>query len=300
MMTVSRSAAALVLCSLVLGIACGGGSPSPGTPSSPAPPTTTLAPAPAPTPIPGTTCHLGYGVANENCSRDTASFLPDVEAAIDKLVAEEPDIFDLNADKGGGAYRVLSQGRYLLGMVRNMEAKGYCAEWNGEEFLVKNSQAYDDAYDILTGDSYVRRGANSYRGSCYPASFPIDTGPLPPTPDCPAGPSKAVACSRDRSTYLDVMETAIDRLARERPNVFDVTRTAPGTGNWYKVVDVAGYLQGMKDVLKAMGYCSFYDGEEMQMKKDNTFSENYDILTGNEFARRGEGSYRGSCYPAGF
>jgi hypothetical protein len=299
MKTGSRTSAALVLWSLVFGIACGGGK-SPGTPSSPAPPPTTLAPAPAPTPIPASTCHLGYGVANENCSRDTASFQPDIEAAIDALVAEEPDIFDTNQDKGGGAYRVLSQGRYLQGMVRKMEAKGYCAEWNGEEFLVKNSNDHDDAYDILTGDSYVRRGSNSYRGSCYPASFPIDTGPLPPTPDCPAGPSKAIACSRDTPTLLHVMEAAIERLAKERPHVFDVNRTAPGTGNGYKVVDVAGYLQGMRDVLKAMGYCSFYDGEEMQMKEDNKFSENYDILTGSEFVRRGEGSYRGSCYPAGF
>lgn len=286
---------------LALGMACGGGSPSSNTTSSPPPtPSTTLAPAPAPTPAPGASCPIGLGVPNPSCSKDSPSFLVDVEAAMDRLIKEEPEIFDLNEDRGGGSYRVLSLGRYLVGLIRNLEAKGYCAEWNAEELLVKNTNAFDDAYDVITGDLFIRRGSSAYRGSCYPASFPLSKPPLVPNADCPLGSSREVACGKETPTFLAVIESAIDQLIKERPQLFNSNDVQPGTGNWVKVVDVGGYLQGMREVLKSKGFCSYWDGEEFQTKKDNRLSENYDILTGTEYVRRGEGSYRGTCYPAAF
>ena len=36
------------------------------------------------------------------------------------------------------------------------------------------------------------------------------------------------------------------------------------------------------------------------MKRTNDFSEHYDINYKDEYVRRGNGSYRGACYPAAF
>jgi hypothetical protein len=42
------------------------------------------------------------------------------------------------------------------------------------------------------------------------------------------------------------------------------------------------------------------DGEEMTVKENNNYSEQYDILLASGHMRRGTGSYRGVCRPALF
>ena len=49
-----------------------------------------------------------------------------------------------------------------------------------------------------------------------------------------------------------------------------------------------------------MGYCAFYDGEELAIKNTNDFSEQYDISTSQGYVRQGDGSYRATCWPAWF
>jgi hypothetical protein len=48
---------------------------------------------------------------------------------------------------------------------------GYCATNDGEELAVKNSNSFNDQYDIINSEGFVRRGAGSYRSTCYPAWF---------------------------------------------------------------------------------------------------------------------------------
>ena len=48
------------------------------------------------------------------------------------------------------------------------------------------------------------------------------------------------------------------------------------------------------------GYCSRFDGEEIVVKKENRFSEHFDVFLGEGFVRRGEGIYRSTCWPAAF
>ena len=43
-----------------------------------------------------------------------------------------------------------------------------------------------------------------------------------------------------------------------------------------------------------------YTVNNLAIKKDNTFNEQYDIVQGDGFVRRGAGSYRSTCYPAAF
>ncbi len=40
--------------------------------------------------------------------------------------------------------------------------------------------------------------------------------------------------------------------------------------------------------------------EEIVVKKENRFSEHFDVFLGEGFVRRGGGIYRSTCWPAAF
>ena len=292
----------LALSAPILMGGCGDSSPTSGpapvTPSA----SPTATPAPAPTPLPGLACNLGPGVANASCSRDTPTHLNELDNAINLLIQQRPDIFNLNVQKGGGSFLIRSQGQFYLGIMRNLEAKGLCSFFNGDEFQIKNSNDLDDAFDIVTGDSYIRRGAASYRGTCYPASFPLAPPPPRfPAGDCALGTSRELACQREVSIYLGDVEAALDQLVREQPQLFNTNVVARGTTNWYQILDGDRYIEEFRKIMKARGFCSVNDGgEEIVIKKSNTLSESYDIFASDGFIRRGESAYRGTCYPAYF
>jgi hypothetical protein len=48
---------------------------------------------------------------------------------------------------------------------------GVCAIFDGEEIGVKNTNAFNDQYDIHLASGHVRRGEGSYRATCTPAQF---------------------------------------------------------------------------------------------------------------------------------
>jgi hypothetical protein len=147
-------------------------------PSTPTPASTgTPTPIPTATSTPATiaaTCPLGKGTVNTACNRTGASFLAEVDAAIDKLVADQPEIFDTRDLAGPREYKVKDIDAYYAGVVRNLNAQGFCAGFDLAELQVKNSNDFNDQYDIMISQGYVRRGAGSYRSTCSPAAFPLD------------------------------------------------------------------------------------------------------------------------------
>ena len=76
-------------------------------------------------------------------------------------------------------------------------------------------------------------------------------------------------------------------------------RFAPGT-NFPAVVNFERYHELLVDNLRAKGYCAIFDSEEIQVKRENRFSEHYDVHLGDGYVRRGEGAYRSTCWPAAF
>lgn len=158
--------------------ACGGSSPT-----GPAPgPTTTPAPGPTPTPSsspsPPTVqgCPAGKGDARASCFRNQQNHLAAVEAAIDRLVQQHPEYFNLNDQVAPGAYRVLNEDAYWNGVVQNLREAGYCAEPDITRTVlqVKRSNDFSDEYDIISSSNFARRGDGSYVRTCTPASFPVD------------------------------------------------------------------------------------------------------------------------------
>ena len=220
--------------------------------------------------------------------------------AVDQLEAEEPDIFDKNDIRGAGGYRILSLGRFYVGVVKNLEEMGLCASFDGEEVQVKDSNNLNDQYDLELSTGHVRRGEGAYRATCRPAAFP-KSQPLPGmVPGCSLPGSRELACGREPSAhFLPQMEAALDQVLAEHPELFDFGNTNPGT-DWPLVVNLDGYFQALVAALGQRGLCAFWDGEEMQVKESNTFNDQFDILLSAGHIRRGEGSYRSSCYPAAF
>ena len=284
---------------------CGGGSSTPSNPSTPPPttPPTTQPPSTTNPPLSATCNRLGLGTSTgkEICRPEGSTFFDVLDRAIDDLIAQQPQIFDLNSSAGPGGYRVVSEGAYFVGVIQNLDKAGYCGGLYGEELAVTNVKDYSDNFDIIDSNSFARRGINSYRSTCTPASYTIPMAPVGNSPGCTLAASVSVACTRETSVFGQVVAAALDQVTQEHPEMFDFKDVQPGGDpNWYRVLNPDGYSQGMVRILLAKGVCARWDGEELNVKTNNVSSENYDILTSKGYMRRGEGSYRVTCYPAYF
>lgn len=275
---------------------CGGGSPSgPTTPGTPTPvPTATPTPGPTPEPPLSATCaRLSVGVPDSEaqCRDEAPDFRDQVQAAIDTVQNEHPEWFD--------GIQVLNAGAYIVELIKVLDRHDLCGAYDGEELGVKSNDTYNEQYDVLTARSQIRKA--TYLGTCYPSVIPRKEPPLPKPPaDCPLPSSREIACGKEPVPhfYNDV-EAAIQKLLDEHPELFDPGDYAPGQG-WPAYRDSDKYHNGVIDNLVEMGYCGFFDGEEIQVKKTNEFTEHYDINYQDHWVRRGPGIYRGSCYPAAF
>ena len=171
-----RSSVVFALALLAAG--CGKGTPAEPTPS----PTPTPAPAPTPTPVPAPTpvnarvaCGVGAGSGDgleHSCPRSGANFLGQVNDAIDRVVRKNPQIFDLNNQRGDGGYYVKQVNQYYNQVVQELGNAGLCAVVDGgNEIAVKINNKWNDQYHIMISSGHVRRGEASYRATCTPAWF---------------------------------------------------------------------------------------------------------------------------------
>lgn len=159
-------------------LSCSGGSSTPSAPA-PAPSATAAAPSPSPTSTPSspaaTACKYGKGSADTRCARHTPVLLGDVDTAIDAVVRQHPDWFNLNDVNGAGGYKVLKDPvEYQKAVVASLQAAGLCAETDTTEVSVRNGTEFSEDYDILLSTGHIRRGQGSYRQTCSPPSFPLD------------------------------------------------------------------------------------------------------------------------------
>lgn len=294
-----RSAAALPAVVLISFLAaCGDDTPNNPPEPTPPPSTAPTAPPPPSPTLPGqASCErIGLGTLNSNCPRSGQNHQAAIERAIDEVLVQKPHIFEPHPL----GLQVSSPGQLYVGVIENLDRMGYCATFDGEEIQVKDSNALNDQFHILTSNFILRRGESMYRATCFPASFPTPAPPLNPTPGCRLPPSRSLTCTRELpSRYILDVDRAIVAVSQEHPEVFDFTRTQPGT-DWFKVVDNDRYFQLMVEKMDSYGYCTIYDGEELAVKGENSFNEQFDIWAGDGFARRGSGSYRSTCYPATF
>jgi hypothetical protein len=186
-------------------------------------------------------------------------------------------------------------------MIQNLDKKGICAGVYGEEMAVTNVKDYSENFDLVDSDLFVRRGSSTYRSTCVPAAFTTPMAPATNTPGCTLPASVSIACGREEGEFSQIIEDAIDQLVKEEPGLFDPNDIQKGApSNWYRVRDEAAYTKGLVRILNTKGVCAAWDGEEINIKKNNVSSENFDILTAQGYIRRGEGAYQVDCFPAYF
>lgn len=148
--------------------------PTPPPAAAPTPtPAPNTAPTPAPPPPSSRSCGLGAGNGSGNdCPFERARFQEDVERAIDNTIRNNPSLFDRSKDRcAQGCPFVRNTDGYWDAVTSEMRLLGYCAVNDGKELAVKNTNAFNDQYDIINAEGFIRRGAGSYRATCYPAWF---------------------------------------------------------------------------------------------------------------------------------
>jgi hypothetical protein len=116
---------------------------------------------------------------------------PLVDGAINQVIEEHPQYFDLTVEAGPhtGQFRVLRKEQYIDAVLENLRALGLCAEradYDWEIIQVKETNDLSEDFDIYLSDGYIRRGG-AYRQSCTPASFPVPRPDWAPPPGSGCG-----------------------------------------------------------------------------------------------------------------
>ncbi len=179
-------AVAAAVAAVVLALSCGGG----GSPASSTPATTLPSATPPPTGggSVGQSCRLGNGDVNADCGKTSSKLVDQVLSAMDQLVQQKPQIFDLKDEAfapGSGNFKVLDREAYLNGLVANLLAAGLCAQrdpgdYNYEQVQAKNENGFSEDFDVLLSSGHMWHSRSAYRDTCTPASFPLVGADIPP------------------------------------------------------------------------------------------------------------------------
>ena len=174
----------------MLALACGGGGDrdvNGEAPAAPAPlpsiPTPPLDVPPTPPPLsgdqplwtpPGTfACALGPGNPDFGCDAEPPRFADAVNAAVDKVIAEQIDLFpdrDITS-------KVRNEEAVHLAVIRILQAQGFCAGWDLIDLQVRDSNEFSEHYDLFDSRGFLHTDpADRVRSTCRPADFPITAG----------------------------------------------------------------------------------------------------------------------------
>jgi hypothetical protein len=154
-----------LLAVLALAAACGKSSSTPVAVATPTP-----APVPSPSATPRAfACPLpSRPDTGITCPRITPVLNGFVNTAIENVIAQQPQLFDFNDSLAPGSWKVRDRQRYVDAVVTAIHAQGVCAKDDNEEIAVKNTNDFNEQYNIWTSGGYVRR---SYITTCIPAQF---------------------------------------------------------------------------------------------------------------------------------
>jgi hypothetical protein len=114
----------------------------------------------------------------------------------------------------------------------------------------------------------------------------------------PPSPTVSLDCPRISESYQGYVTEALARLAAQRPDLFDFDDRRGALG--YFVKDHRAYYDGVLFHLRAQGVCAVFDGEEVAVKMNNEFSDQYKILTSSGHVQTGPSVYRATCRPPAF
>jgi len=165
----------LVFSSFVMA-GCGGSSPAQAS----APPVTAATPTPAPTPTPLAlsvvpACSLPVSnPTSPECEKPAAQLGGAVNAAIDRVLAERPELFDFHDVNGGP--KILDYKAYMTAVVAAIGEAGSCGKVDAEgEIGIKNQNGFNEQWIIASRAGWNPPSGNwvirKYVGACWPSTF---------------------------------------------------------------------------------------------------------------------------------
>ena len=153
------------------------------------------------------------------------------------------------------------------------------------------------AAETTAGDETTGSASGETTGGGGPVvpACPGNGAPL----DCSPGPGSgnAETCVDDTSCFLQLVQSSVNGVIADTPQWFDQSDGQP------YVLEVEMYMNEVVARVAAAGQCAIRDpnaGDEIVVKHDNAFAENFDILTAQGYARYGSGIYTSKCIPAWF
>ena len=140
-------------------------------------------------------------------------------------------------------------------------------------------------------------------GSPVPSPTPTPVPTPTPTPvalgcGLPPGGGSGGGCPYQVGVFTEDINRAIAEAQNEHPELFDFN-DGYGQLSW-RVLNRKKYYDVVKYNLERMGYCAAHDEEEIGVKNDNRFNEQYQIMTSYGYSRWGAGAYRATCWPPWF
>ncbi len=274
------------LAAAALFVACGGSDKSSQTPTAAStPPPTAANPTPTPTPPLPTPPPVTGGGTTGSCARLPLATGTDKNCRSESGLVYRDALESAIASTPGEAVegnQVVWIGGYFDHIVKTLDGQGICAVQEGDNLFVRGvGDDFNEYYDVLTsrGDISAR-----YTNTCRP---PVTT-PTPRTaevrdPQCKLAPSFETICGDESSSLFgEIMYEAIEAVvaedrARPTPIIFDFSQRLGGSDNGWKIIDAERYHLAVVDKLHAKGFCAWWDGEDIQVKNSNRFSEHYDI-----------------------
>jgi hypothetical protein len=174
---------------------------------------------------------------------------------------------------------------------------------------VVHGRALCGALAVVTAVGALSCGGPSPSDSTPPVTTtPVTTAPAPSgaAAACALGlGSVETSCAAGTPRHAELIETAINLLVREKPQLFEQGNVAIPNTDTYKVLDRETYLDGMVTNLRRQGACAERDTddsafERILVKTSNESSEAWDVLTPSSHVRRTWSGYLQSCSPASF
>jgi hypothetical protein len=101
------------------------------------------------------------------------------------------------------------------------------------------------------------------------------------------------------------IETAIDLLVREKPQLLDMTVEERPNAGTYRVRDVEGYLDAIVSNIRRQGACAERDADSfgyqrILVKDSYDFSEGFSLISDRGFIQRGPNALVQYCDPSSF
>jgi hypothetical protein len=137
-----------------------------------------------------------------------------------------------------------------------------------------------------------------------PVTTPVTVAPAPsPTPQafvCPLPPMPRlnIICPRPAPVLSAQVDAAIAKTVREHPELFNLNDDRGGGS--YLVLDRARYHNEVVKNLHAQNICAIVEVEEIAVKINNDWNEQYNIWISDGHIRKGRGAHITTCFPATF